>query len=396
MFGICSLNTLHNQSASYIIATSLFDHHTTDILQAVLGLPTECLHHNKVRPCRLSLSCWLQGGKHAHGCGDNRWLFSCCITDTESTRPSLSSLLPSSLAPTAVLPPLSPPAQPSAASAAAATAATRIDVEAAAPQVSALVYMATAGGGNHQPHIHHHQHGPTATATRVNSVIMRKPHKRVRTKTAAAVVVPIKRPATTLTSTMPALSVVSSMKFNHNHRHKFAAIAAAAAVSGGMPKKKKITNVLRRRTDDHKSDGNAAATAAAAQKHAASAIDCGVARTAQNTIQKRIIGGRTAQFAEFPWQAHIRIAEFQCGGVLVARQFIATAAHCIQQARVKDIVVYLGELDTQNAGAAVEPLPAEKHRVVKKLVHPRFQFRITQPDRYDLALLQMATPTTYK
>lgn len=44
--------------------------------------------------------------------------------------------------------------------------------------------------------------------------------------------------------------------------------------------------------------------------------ECGIPRTAQNTIQKRIIGGRTAQFAEMPWQAHIRIGEYQCGGVL--------------------------------------------------------------------------------
>lgn len=80
----------------------------------------------------------------------------------------------------------------------------------------------------------------------------------------------------------------------------------------------------------------------------------------------------------------------------MSRNFIATAAHCIQQARIKDIIVYLGELDTQNSGFAVEPLPAEKHRVVKKLVHPRFQFRITQPDRYDLALLKLAVPAVYK
>lgn len=81
---------------------------------------------------------------------------------------------------------------------------------------------------------------------------------------------------------------------------------------------------------------------------------------------------------------------------LVSRYFIATAAHCIQQARIKDIIVYLGELDTQNSGLTMEPLPAEKHRVIKKIVHPRFQFRVTQPDRYDLALLQLAQPAVYK
>lgn len=41
---------------------------------------------------------------------------------------------------------------------------------------------------------------------------------------------------------------------------------------------------------------------------------CGVPRTPSNVLQKRIIGGRPANFAEFPWQAHIRIREFQCGG----------------------------------------------------------------------------------
>lgn len=80
----------------------------------------------------------------------------------------------------------------------------------------------------------------------------------------------------------------------------------------------------------------------------------------------------------------------------VSRSFIVTAAHCIEQAPLKDIIVYLGELDTQNSGTITEPLPAEKHRVVRKIIHPRFKFRVTQPDRYDLALLQMAIPTSYQ
>lgn len=41
---------------------------------------------------------------------------------------------------------------------------------------------------------------------------------------------------------------------------------------------------------------------------------CGIPSTPSNTLQKRIIGGRPAQFAEFPWQSHIRIKEYQCGG----------------------------------------------------------------------------------
>lgn len=46
-------------------------------------------------------------------------------------------------------------------------------------------------------------------------------------------------------------------------------------------------------------------------------------------VQKRIIGGAEAYFGEFPWQAHIRISGYQCGGVLVNSRYVATAAHCI-------------------------------------------------------------------
>lgn len=123
--------------------------------------------------------------------------------------------------------------------------------------------------------------------------------------------------------------------------------------------------------------------------------DCGIPRNYHNTIQKRIIGGRPAKFAEFPWQAHIRISEYQCGGALVSRNFVATAAHCIQRARLQDIAVFLGELDTQNSGYIDEPFPAEKHRVTQKIIHPRFQFRMTQPDRYDIALLKLTKPAGY-
>ncbi|XP_065583591.1 uncharacterized protein LOC136042551 [Artemia franciscana] len=57
---------------------------------------------------------------------------------------------------------------------------------------------------------------------------------------------------------------------------------------------------------------------------------CGV-QPLKSGIQKRIIGGSEAVFGEYPWQAHIRIAGFQCGGVLVNRQYIATAAHCVHR-----------------------------------------------------------------
>ncbi|XP_055917829.1 serine proteinase stubble [Eupeodes corollae] len=217
-------------------------HHSADggILNSILGVPSECFHQNGVWPCKLSFSCWIQGGKHAKGCGNNKWLFSCCVSENEIT---------------------------------------------------------------------------------------------------------------------PANFGFNLMKMNDLSKR-----------------------VMLKRRDDNE---------------LFPMVECGLPRTFQNTLQKRIIGGRPSRFAEYPWQAHIRIAEFQCGGVLVSTNMIATAAHCIQQARLQDISVFLGELDTQNSGTILEPMPVEKHRVIQKIIHPRFKFRMTQPDRYDLALLKLAKPTGF-
>ncbi|KAG8286309.1 Belongs to the peptidase S1 [Homalodisca vitripennis] len=113
-------------------------------------------------------------------------------------------------------------------------------------------------------------------------------------------------------------------------------------------------------------------------------------------IQKRIIGGAEAYFGEFPWQAHIRISGYQCGGVLLSSRYVATAAHCVYRARLKDILVYLGEYDTQNTGQYLEPVPEEAYRVVGKIVHPNFEYRTSQPDRYDVALVRLARPAVYR
>ncbi|XP_055319942.1 serine proteinase stubble isoform X2 [Sitodiplosis mosellana] len=238
-----------------------------NILHSVLGLPSQCTHNNVIRSCTLSFSCWIQGGRHTEGCGENKWLFSCCISDNE------------------------------------------LDFN------SAISFNA-----------------PIKANYFDNDSPMRFNMGKIK--------------AHPMTPTVPT--------FKHN--------------------------MLRRRMDDH--DGM-------------NQLECGIPRTAQNTIQKRIIGGRVAPFAALPWQAHIRIAEYQCGGVLVSRYFVITAAHCIEQARMKDIIVYLGELDTQDSGKVHEPWPAEKHYVNRKIIHPNFKFRIAQPDRYDLALLQLAIPTSF-
>ncbi|XP_063879858.1 serine proteinase stubble-like isoform X2 [Scylla paramamosain] len=121
---------------------------------------------------------------------------------------------------------------------------------------------------------------------------------------------------------------------------------------------------------------------------------CGTPRISQ--FAKRIIGGDEARFGEFPWQAHIRISGYQCGGVLVNHFFVATAAHCVHKARLNQITVHLGEFDTKDTGDHEEPLPKETFAVVEKRIHPMFKYMLTQPDRYDIAVLRLNRPVIYR
>nr|XP_034838381.1 transmembrane protease serine 11D [Maniola hyperantus] len=219
---------------------------TSRVLASFLGYPTTCTIGVEVRPCTLSLSCWIRGGTRVRGCGSS-WLFSCCLPP-EFERNDFDNMIPSSDWRYKVVPP------------------------------------------------------------------------KLRQ--------------------VPQRSVVP-------------------------------TNVFRRRVDEDMSQ-----------------IECGLPST--RILQKRIIGGREARFAEFPWQAHVRISEFQCGGVLISKWFVATAAHCVSRARPRDIAIWLGALDTASGTNT-----ARKLGVVQKILHPLFQFRMTQPDRYDIALLRLSRPITY-
>uniref|UniRef100_A0A8W7Q0B9 Peptidase S1 domain-containing protein n=1 Tax=Anopheles coluzzii TaxID=1518534 RepID=A0A8W7Q0B9_ANOCL len=259
-----------------------------NIIHNVLGLPDTCVYQNQVRTCRLSFSCWLEGGRHVSGCGENRWLMSCCVYDNEQS----SAVLAPKVAYAGPMVPMVPVLQP---------------------------------------------------------------------------IVPVNRP----NMLVPPQSFTKKKSFFHRRSDQLMQASIIILINSNW-------STINSKPLLHPQN------------------ECGIPQTSQNTLQKRIIGGRTANFAEYPWQAHIRIAEYQCGGVLVSRRFVATAAHCIQQARLKDILIYLGELDTQNSGKIVEPLPAEKHRVEMKIVHPKFIFRMTQPDRYDLALLKLTRPAGYK
>ncbi len=52
---------------------------------------------------------------------------------------------------------------------------------------------------------------------------------------------------------------------------------------------------------------------------------CGLQRIGQ----RRIVGGRSAGFGVYPWQALVLNQNSRCGGALVSREHVVTAGHCV-------------------------------------------------------------------
>lgn len=60
--------------------------------------------------------------------------------------------------------------------------------------------------------------------------------------------------------------------------------------------------------------------------------ECGIR---PNVRSRRIVGGRASTFGKWPWQVLVResnglglFTEKKCGGVLITKNYVMTAAHC--------------------------------------------------------------------
>ncbi|KAM3935163.1 coagulation factor X [Leptodactylus fuscus] len=95
----------------------------------------------------------------------------------------------------------------------------------------------------------------------------------------------------------------------------------------------------------------------------------------------RIVGGRDCKFGECPWQAVLFSEDDEpfCGGTILSKQFILTAAHCMNQTKYFKVIV--GEMNTQrkDGGESI-------HKVEKIIVHPRF---VKATYDFDIALVKL-------
>uniref|UniRef100_A0A8B9ZT91 Peptidase S1 domain-containing protein n=1 Tax=Anas zonorhyncha TaxID=75864 RepID=A0A8B9ZT91_9AVES len=106
---------------------------------------------------------------------------------------------------------------------------------------------------------------------------------------------------------------------------------------------------------------------------------CGVPSNQPRFIFSRIIGGEEAVPYSWPWQVSIQISnEHICGGAVLAKEWVVTAAHCFNSKDLWMVVTGLHDLTEQ------------EYR--QYIIHP--SFNKTTMDS-DIALLQLAKPLEF-
>ncbi|XP_074657289.1 chymotrypsinogen B-like [Tubulanus polymorphus] len=116
---------------------------------------------------------------------------------------------------------------------------------------------------------------------------------------------------------------------------------------------------------------------------------CGVSATTKNFKPLKIVGGVDALRGEFPWQVGMRNPSGHnfCGGSLLNKNWVVTAAHCVKGKTTSDFTVTLGDHHkTENDHT-------EQSRSVSRIVmHPDY---VSAGQGNDIALLLLETPARY-
>ncbi|XP_051742267.1 trypsin [Ctenopharyngodon idella] len=110
----------------------------------------------------------------------------------------------------------------------------------------------------------------------------------------------------------------------------------------------------------------------------------------QAPLNTKIVGGQNADTGSWPWQASLhRISSGShfCGGSLINKDWVLSAAHCFQSTTASNIKIYLGR--QQQSGSN----PNEISRTVTQVItHPSYS---TTTQNNDIALLRLSSSVTF-
>ncbi|XP_025416029.1 trypsin-like [Sipha flava] len=112
---------------------------------------------------------------------------------------------------------------------------------------------------------------------------------------------------------------------------------------------------------------------------------CGAQPVERRSSFAKIVNGKDARENEFGWAITLaRRGQFFCGGTLITKKHVLTAAHCVNKFPAKELTVTIGEHDRK-----ADTGRKSVHQVAKVHWHPGFQLNTFDND---IAVLELKDP----
>ncbi|XP_058627252.1 chymotrypsinogen B2-like isoform X2 [Onychostoma macrolepis] len=106
-------------------------------------------------------------------------------------------------------------------------------------------------------------------------------------------------------------------------------------------------------------------------------------------VRGRIVGGEDAMAGVWPWQVSIHVIGIghDCGGTLITKDWVLSAAHCFQRNDESDTVMYFGR--RSQSGSNLNEASRRASRIIN---HPNYG---SPPFDNDIALVQLSSSVNF-